>query len=511
MSNLNDFVIKKGVLEKYTGNEEKVVIPGSVKEIGYRAFSGCSNLTSITIPDGVTKLDWGAFLGCSELEEINVTEGNADYCSDNGVLYDEDKSRLVQYPASKKETEFIIPEGVITIDHYAFSGCNNLTSITVPDSVWLWRDRDFSECSRLEEINVAKGNTQYYSEDGVLFTKDKKTIIKYPEGKKENEYKIPERVTKIVDSAFSKCRNLAKIVITENVSEIGYRAFEGSTGLVDITIPGGIKKWKDSTFKDCINVRKISVPDWILKSQKIIWWSKRFEKNVLAIYFLECMNKGLLAADDEKIEYIRKEKKDIIEIFILQDDAEMLMKYLELFDDISDKEIKKYISAAEKQNSEKVAYALKNPTDATEGGEKTEKVTAKAANDTKDIAEIYRIEEKVKILKDIPIPAEAKVFEKGIMYKGAISTKDCCSVDLIERICAEYIALWDLYKVLEHGDMNSFYQLKLPAYPKIPEGADELASVLDPELTSSCFEKLTGKKEYRMYMMLLLKYLINLN
>ena len=130
------------------------------------------------------------------------------------------------------------------------------------------------------------------------------------------------------------------------------------------------------------------------------------------------MNKGLLAADDEKIEYIRKEKKDIIEIFILQDDAEMLMKYLELFDDISDKEIKKYISAAEKQNSEKVAYALKNPTDATEGGEKTEKVTAKAANDTKDIAEIYRIEEKVKILKDIPIPAEAKVFEKGIMYNN---------------------------------------------------------------------------------------------
>ena len=94
---MKDFEIEDGVLIDYTGNETKVIIPDRVTEIEDCAFSDCSSLKEITIPDSVTFIGENAFMGCLSLEEIKVSPDNKYYSSENGVLFNKDKTLLIKY------------------------------------------------------------------------------------------------------------------------------------------------------------------------------------------------------------------------------------------------------------------------------------------------------------------------------------------------------------------------------------------------------------------------------
>ena len=74
MSDLKDFVIVKGVLKKYKGTDNEVIIPDGVKRIGKEAFYDCENLTSITIPNGVTSISDKAFQLCTGLASITIPD-----------------------------------------------------------------------------------------------------------------------------------------------------------------------------------------------------------------------------------------------------------------------------------------------------------------------------------------------------------------------------------------------------------------------------------------------------
>ena len=87
MSSTSDFKItKNGKLTKYTGKGGDVVIPDGVTDIGDRAFTGCTGLTSVVIPDSVTRIGSMAFWGCTSLTVIQVGKGNVKYLSQNGIL-----------------------------------------------------------------------------------------------------------------------------------------------------------------------------------------------------------------------------------------------------------------------------------------------------------------------------------------------------------------------------------------------------------------------------------------
>ena len=105
-----------------------------VTSIGDWAFYGCTKLTRATIPDSVTGIGYAAFSKCVSLKSIDVGEGNTEYSSVDGVLFDKNKTVLIHFPAGKGG-HYTIPDGVTSIGDHAFIQCARLTSVTIPDSV----------------------------------------------------------------------------------------------------------------------------------------------------------------------------------------------------------------------------------------------------------------------------------------------------------------------------------------------------------------------------------------
>ena len=219
-----------------------------VTSIGSCAFHGCSSLTSITIPNSVTSIGI-AFDWCKKLTQINVDTANTVYSSVNGVLFSKDKTELIRYPEGKADTSYAIPNGVTSIGYWAFCDCYSLTSITIPDSVTSIGTMAFEDCSsltsitipgsvtsiddnafyvcrKLNQINVDTANTAYSSVNGVLFNKEKTKLIRYPIGKADTSYSIPDGVTSIGDYAFSWCSSLTSITIPDGVTIIDRNAFQ---------------------------------------------------------------------------------------------------------------------------------------------------------------------------------------------------------------------------------------------------------------------------------------------
>lgn len=111
------------------GSLSSITLPENVTSIAGGAFDSCSSLRSVTIPASVTYIDELAFWNCRSLSGIAVADGNLFYCSDGGILFSLDKTRLVCYPACKTEASYTIPANVTDIGYAAFYGCRSLTDV----------------------------------------------------------------------------------------------------------------------------------------------------------------------------------------------------------------------------------------------------------------------------------------------------------------------------------------------------------------------------------------------
>ena len=148
---------------------------------------------------------------------------------------------------------------VISIGAGAFDDCTGLTSITIPNSVTSIGVRAFDGCSGLTSINVARGNNYYSDNNGVLFNKKKTELIRYPEGKSQTSYTIPNSVTSIGDYAFEGCGGLTSITIPDSITSIGYWAFHGCGGLTSITIPNSVTSIGELAFLGCTGLTSITL------------------------------------------------------------------------------------------------------------------------------------------------------------------------------------------------------------------------------------------------------------
>ena len=201
-----------------------VTIGNSVTSIGETAFYGCSSLASVTIPDSVTSIGYKAFAVCTSLVSIIVDEGNENYSSEDGVLFNKNKTMLVQCPGGK-EGGYSIPASVTSIGNRAFYVCPSLESVTIGNSVTSIGENAFSDCTSLESVTI--GNS----------------------------------VTSIGDYAFWNCTSLISVTIGNSVTSIGENAFEYCTSLASVTIPDSVTSIRDYAFEYCTSLASVTIPD----------------------------------------------------------------------------------------------------------------------------------------------------------------------------------------------------------------------------------------------------------
>lgn len=169
----------------------------------------------------------------------------------------------------------ILPNILVNIGDNSFDNCKEIVSITIPPSVTSVSEDAFDLCSGLETITVSRNNPAYTSVDGVLFDKDKTTLILYPEGKSGN-YTIPSSVTTIGECAFQLCKNLTGITIPSSVTSIGKGAFQRCEGLTSITIPSSVTSIEEGAFYECDGLTSITFEgggttvanDWVFSGLK---------------------------------------------------------------------------------------------------------------------------------------------------------------------------------------------------------------------------------------------------
>lgn len=187
----------------------QIVVSGDLTSIGAHAFQYMDEVQSVTLPDGITKIGERAFAGCSDLMAIDLPE-NLEYIGGSAFV------------SCESLQELTLPQSVTAIWERLFAGCDSIKSITLGASVQTLYGSSFDDMASLEEILVAADNPYYTSVDGILYTKDMRTLVKYPQNKTESSFHVPNSVEVVGWNAFYGNGHLQEVHIPYSVQQIRY-------------------------------------------------------------------------------------------------------------------------------------------------------------------------------------------------------------------------------------------------------------------------------------------------
>ena len=235
---------------------DKIDIPSSVEEIGVSAFNDCSSLKKIELPHSLKKIESSAFHNCSSLRSIRIP----------GSVKSLDGFLCFWKCEGLREIE--IEEGVEVLDS-VFSDCTSVKTIVIPNSLKNVDGYSFECMPALKNIVLAKDNPNFVFIDGVLYSKDRKRLIRYLP-KRESTFEVPKSVRTIDKMAFRNCRHLEEIILHDSIREIDCFAFEHCIKLKKIILPSKLKKLGNNTFFGCSSLSEVVIPDGLID---IGWWN----------------------------------------------------------------------------------------------------------------------------------------------------------------------------------------------------------------------------------------------
>lgn len=199
-----------------------VTIKDGLKYIGKGAFEGCNSLKDIHISGSVASIADNPFIDCEALATITVDDENEYYHADGNCLIETLTGKLT---VGCKNSKIPTDGSVTSIGAYAFSGCENLVGIEIPNAVTVIGEFAFYACKGLKSITVPNG------------------------------------VEKIENSTFSNCTSLVKVVLPEGLVSLGMYAFNKCTALTAITLPNSITAIYNGVFSECTALKSLEIPN----------------------------------------------------------------------------------------------------------------------------------------------------------------------------------------------------------------------------------------------------------
>ncbi len=242
-------------------NLQEVSFGKGIDNISYYAFQHTA-LTSVSFPETLSAIRNTTFFECEKLTSITISSKNELLKTIDNVIYDltpDGMMKMILYPYAKKDKSFTVPDKVISIESEAIIN-NYLETLTLSASVNSISLTTYTLTTpNLKNIYVNNSNTTYTSIDGVLFSKNKKTIYYYPAGRTATSYSIPSGTTTINGDTFFKATNLKKVIIPNTVTTLDTEAFGYMPALEEITIPSSVTEIGAQIFPECPSLKKATV------------------------------------------------------------------------------------------------------------------------------------------------------------------------------------------------------------------------------------------------------------
>ncbi len=250
---LSGFVVEGDVLMGYTGTEKIVNIPEefNIKRINIDAFKNNENITSVIVPEGVESVEH-PFTGCSNLSSVSLPN-SVTYLGPGTFDYTNVKSPVLSRDNTKlfyvprTFTNYIVPDTVTTINFNTFGHNSNLLSVSLPTGLVNIDDEAFAECTALNSINIPS-------------TVQSIGYRAFYKCSSITDIEIPSRATSLEDEIFSECYKLKNATINEGITIIPRRTFYGCMSIENVSLPESLIKIGNSAFYECTKLKSIDLP-----------------------------------------------------------------------------------------------------------------------------------------------------------------------------------------------------------------------------------------------------------
>jgi hypothetical protein len=280
---------------------EKIIVPEGVTYIDENVFEFAQGLEEIDLPSTLVEIKPGMFEGSAELTTINVDEGNPNYSSENGIVFDKDQKKLVYYPEGKAKTNYTIPENVETIGTYAlahgsFSRLNIPTNVKMieKDAFYeiavdtLYFDNDYNwyvddepvDNNDIDSSSEAKTyiknhpgtwiNTSVagiYDKDGIFLMSWETLTQDYevdfedkpePRFRDSSEWELDENYYEYFEYNEDAGKKATKLIIGNDITELGKYSL-AFVDLEEVVLPDNITKISEGVFWKANKLKKITL------------------------------------------------------------------------------------------------------------------------------------------------------------------------------------------------------------------------------------------------------------